>query len=170
MSGVDLARWQAATISAGVDGWLIYDFRGLNPFAGQLLAAGPAILTRRWFLYVPAQGPATLIHHVIEGGAWQMVLPEEGVRRLAFSAHAELDERLRQTLAGARRIAMEYSPAGEVPYVSFVDGGTLERVRACGVEVVSSADLPTVKAGKPYQIYGFNGYSDFSTVVYPSNS
>jgi len=141
MSGVDLVRWQAATLAAGVDGWLIYDFRGLNPFAGQLLAAGPAILTRRWFLYVPAHGPATLIHHVIEGGAWQMVLPNEGVRRLAFSAHGELDERLRQTLAGARRIAMEYSPAGEVPYVSFVDGGTLERVRACGVEVVSSADL-----------------------------
>jgi OmcA/MtrC family decaheme c-type cytochrome len=30
--------------------------------------------------------------------------------------------------------------------------------------------LPTVKAGKPYQIYGFNGYSDFSSVVYPSGS
>jgi OmcA/MtrC family decaheme c-type cytochrome len=30
--------------------------------------------------------------------------------------------------------------------------------------------LPSVKAGKPYKIYGFTGYSDFSTVVYPSNT
>jgi Xaa-Pro aminopeptidase len=36
---------------------------------------------------------------------------------------------------------MEYSPHGEVPYVSYVDAGTVERVRAAGVEVVSSADL-----------------------------
>ncbi len=36
---------------------------------------------------------------------------------------------------------MEYSPRGDVPYVSFVDAGTMERVRECGVEIVSSADL-----------------------------
>jgi len=29
--------------------------------------------------------------------------------------------------------------------------------------------LPSVIAGKPYQIYGFTGYSDWSTVTYPSN-
>jgi len=45
------------------------------------------------------------------------------------------------TAARAQRIAMEYSPRGEVPYVSYVDAGTVERVRACGVEVGSSADL-----------------------------
>jgi len=31
------------------------------------------------------------------------------------------------------------------------------------------ASLPSVKAGGKYQIYGHNGYSDYSTVVYPSN-
>jgi Xaa-Pro aminopeptidase len=36
---------------------------------------------------------------------------------------------------------MEYSPMGELPYVSRVDGGSLELVRALGAEVVSSADL-----------------------------
>jgi len=29
--------------------------------------------------------------------------------------------------------------------------------------------LPSVQAGTPYHIYGFTGYSDWSTVVYPSN-
>lgn len=36
---------------------------------------------------------------------------------------------------------MQYSPGCAVPYVSLVDGGTLELVRAAGVEVVTSADL-----------------------------
>ena len=136
-----VARLQAAVQAAGLDGWLIYDFRGLNPFAVQLLKAGPAMLTRRWFLFIPAHGPATLLHHVIEGAGWHLVLPDPAVLRQVFAAHAELDEQLRALLGGAGRIAMEYSPQGEVPYVSYVDAGTMERVRACGVQVVSSADL-----------------------------
>ncbi len=136
-----IAGLQALVRDAGLDGWLLYDFRGLNPFPAQLLHLGNVMLTRRWFLYIPAQGPATLILHHIEQGAWQQLLPDAGVRRLVFSAHQELDAALRQTLAGARRIAMETSRRGEVPYVSFVDAGAMERVRECGVEVVSSADL-----------------------------
>jgi len=136
-----VTRLQDAVQAAGLDGWLIYDFRGLNPFAAQLLKTGPAMLTRRWFLFIPARGPATLLYNVIEGAGWQQVLPDPAVVRRDFAAHDELDQHLRAVLAGAGRIAMEYSPLGEVPYVSYVDAGTLERVRACGVEVVSSADL-----------------------------
>jgi Xaa-Pro aminopeptidase len=36
---------------------------------------------------------------------------------------------------------MQYSPECAVPYVSMVDAGTVELVRACGVEPVTSADL-----------------------------
>jgi Xaa-Pro aminopeptidase len=36
---------------------------------------------------------------------------------------------------------MQYSPKCAVPYVSLVDGGTIELVTATGVEIVSSADL-----------------------------
>jgi Xaa-Pro aminopeptidase len=60
---------------------------------------------------------------------------------MAFASHEQLDNLLRTILKDARRIAMEYSLLGEVPYVSYVDAGTVERVRACGVEIVSSADL-----------------------------
>jgi Xaa-Pro aminopeptidase len=132
---------QSVVRAAGLDGWLLYDFRGLNPFPAQLLQLGRGILTRRWFLYVPAHGQATLIHHRIEAGSWQQVLPDETIDREVFASHEQLDEVLRKTLRGARSVAMEYSPRGEVPYVSTVDAGTIERVRACGVEVVSSADL-----------------------------
>jgi Xaa-Pro aminopeptidase len=36
---------------------------------------------------------------------------------------------------------MEYSPGAAIPYVGRVDAGTVEMIRATGVEVVSSADL-----------------------------
>lgn len=136
-----LAQLQNVVRSAGLDGWLLYDFRGLNPFPAQLLKLGPGILTRRWFLYIPAHGQPTLIQHRIEANSWQQVLPDHTIKRRDFASHEQLDEVLRDTLRGAHRIAMEYSPHGEVPYVSYIDAGTLERVRACDVDVVSSADL-----------------------------
>src|SRR5262249_53662075 len=43
--------------------------------------------------------------------------------------------------SGAKRVAMQYSPQCAVPYVSMVDAGTVELIRALGVEVVSSANL-----------------------------
>lgn len=136
-----LTRLQAALQGSGLDGWLIYDFRGLNPFAAQLLDLRGEMLTRRWFLFIPAAGAATLIHHRIEENAWLQLLPDPALKRILFSAHQELDAALRETLAGAGRIAMEISPRGAVPYVSYVDAGTVERVRECGVEIVSSGDL-----------------------------
>ena len=44
-------------------------------------------------------------------------------------------------LKGMTRVAMQYSPLCAVPYVAMVDAGTIELVRAQGVEVVSSAEL-----------------------------
>src|ERR1035437_9406243 len=43
--------------------------------------------------------------------------------------------------AGARRVAMQYSPMCAIPYVAMVDAGTVELVRSLGVEVVTSAEL-----------------------------
>jgi Xaa-Pro aminopeptidase len=137
-----LARVEEVAAASGLDGWLLYDFRGLNPFPAQVLGLGEGVmLTRRWFLYVPARGTPVLIVHRIEAGGWLGLLPDPGLRRMVFGAHQELDAALRETLRGARRVAMEYSPRGDVPYVSVVDAGTVERVRECGVEVISSADL-----------------------------
>jgi Xaa-Pro aminopeptidase len=138
---MNLQKIAAAAHSASLDGWLLYDFRGINPLALQLLGIGTKkFLSRRWFLYVPVNGKATLIHHRIEAGTWRNLLPD-GIERIVYSSHQELDAALQQTLHGAGRVAMEYSPRGAVPYVSRIDAGTLERVRECGVEVVSSADL-----------------------------
>jgi Xaa-Pro aminopeptidase len=40
-----------------------------------------------------------------------------------------------------KRVAMEYSPGNNIPYISRVDAGTVEFVRDLGVEVRSSGDL-----------------------------
>jgi Xaa-Pro aminopeptidase len=40
-----------------------------------------------------------------------------------------------------RRIAMEYSPLCAMPYLSRLDAGTAEAIRAKGVEILSSGDL-----------------------------
>ncbi len=53
----------------------------------------------------------------------------------------QLETGLKTLLDGTRRVAMEYSPLGAIPYVSRVDAGTVELVRSQGVEVVSSGDL-----------------------------
>ena len=53
----DLASVQAALQTAKLDGWLLYDFRGLNVLARRVLdIPADAILTRRWFYFVPAKG------------------------------------------------------------------------------------------------------------------
>ena len=39
---------------------------------------------------------------------------------------------------------MQYSPNNAIPYVSIVDGGTIDLVRSFGVEVCSSADLVSI--------------------------
>ncbi|GGO27490.1 peptidase M24 [Deinococcus humi] len=133
---------RAALQPTDLDGWLIYDFQNLNPHAHRVLdMPGGAFLTRRFFVYVPRQGQAVLLHNHIEGGTWSEITRGWDIERRAFGSHAELDAALKEVVNG-QRIAMEYSPNGAVPYVSRVDAGTLERVRAAGATaILSSADL-----------------------------
>src|SRR5687767_14602813 len=120
-------------------GWLLMDFRGANPLLWQVLGGMPegVHFTRRTFAWIDASGEVTLLAHSIEAGSvgdprWKVATYHNGTS-------------LKEALAGfgisGGRIAMEYSPMGELPYVSRVDGGTLDVVRSLGAEVVTSADL-----------------------------
>ena len=128
----------AALAEAGLDGWLFYDFRRSDPLAYRVLGLDPDELsTRRWFYFVAAAGaPAALVSAVEPRRLDQ--LPGT---RIVYRSERELRAALAAMLAGRRRIAMDYSPGCAIPYVSRVDAGTVEMVRACGVEVVTSADL-----------------------------
>lgn len=136
---LDVPAIQDALQREGVDGWLLYDFRGLNPIAAHLtgIDAARKMATRRWFYLVPARGEPRGLVHAIERHTLDQ-LP--GAKR-TYAGRAELERELQALLAPTRRVAMEYSPRCAIPYVSRVDAGTLELVRESGVEVVSSADL-----------------------------
>lgn len=131
-----VARIQAALREAGLDWWLFFDFRGTNPIAQRilLLQSGGS---RRWFYFVPAQGTPVRIVHAIEPHRLDS-LP--GTKTI-YGAWPTLQAAIRATLAGKKKIAMEYSPNGAIPYVARVDAGTVEFVRSTGVEVVTSGDL-----------------------------
>jgi Xaa-Pro dipeptidase len=132
---------QSAIRSETLDGWLLYDFRGLNPIA-QRVAGIPAhrLLTRRWACFIPAQGAPRWLFHSIEAGGFRDLAPDAA----SYISWADWREGLRTLVGGAARVAMEVSPGCAIPYVSRVDAGTVDLVRSIGVEVVSSADLVQV--------------------------
>jgi Xaa-Pro aminopeptidase len=134
----DLPQIQSALRQFGLDGWLIYDFRGSNLLARRIVGLGDdQIGSRRWFYFVPAAGEPLKLVHRIESGALDH-LP--GSRHI-YLRWQELEAGVASLVAGCRRVAMEYSPRNSNPYVSRVDAGTIELVRSCDVEVVSSGDL-----------------------------
>jgi Xaa-Pro aminopeptidase len=134
----DLAAVQSALRDAGLDGWLLYDFRGLNPLAGRIVGFEEGgHRTRRWFYFVPASGEPRKLVHRIEAGVLDPVPGEKTV----YLKWQELEAGVKSLVSGVKRVAMEYSPRNANPYTSRVDAGTIELVRSCGVEIVSSGDL-----------------------------
>ena len=123
---------------AQLDGWLFYDFRMSDPLAYRILGlSDDGIATRRWFCFVPAHGMPRAIVSAVEAHRLDALAAE----KIVYRSHDEMIAALRTALGGARRIAMDYSPGCAIPYVSRVDAGTVEIVRAMGVEVVTAADL-----------------------------
>src|SRR5215472_4790665 len=123
--------------AAKLDGWLFYDFRGRDPIAQHILALPTGMRTRRWFYFVPAKGTPKKLVHKIETESLAAVPGHT----LYYSAQEELRGNLKKLIGGARKIAMQYSPKNEIPYVAMVDAGTIELVRGAGAKVVTSADL-----------------------------
>ena len=122
-----------------LDGWLLFDFHGLNPVASGVLQL-EGMLTRRVFALIPANGSPVAISHAIEQGPWKR-WPAEWPRE-TYSSWRMLEEKL-GTLVLGKRVAMEYSPGDAVPYLDRVPAGVLEMVRAAGATVVSSGELVT---------------------------
>jgi Xaa-Pro aminopeptidase len=136
---LDVAAIQQALSREGLDGWLLYDFHGSNPIAARLagLTSGAHMTTRRWYYLIPASGAPRGLVHAIERHNLD-ALP--GDKRV-YAGRQQLESGLDSLLTGTKRLAMEYSPANAIPYLSRVDAGTAEAIRARGVEIVSSGDL-----------------------------
>ena len=132
-----LPALQKALADAGLDGWLLYDFRGLNPVTSSLLGM-QGFVTRRIFCWLPRTGTPVAITHAIEQGPWAD-WPREW-EKVVYSSWQALEQSLPRLVKG-KRIAMEYSPGDAVPVIDRVPAGVLEMVRASGADVVTSAEL-----------------------------
>lgn len=129
---------QTALQEASLDGWLFYDFRGTDPLAYRILGMPAGLIaSRRWFYWIPATGEPTKIVHAIE----KHNLDHLPGKREVYLPWPQLHDTLRAALKGAKRIAMQFSPLGAVPYIARVDAGTIDLIRSFGVEIVSSGNL-----------------------------
>ncbi|HET6579801.1 MAG TPA: M24 family metallopeptidase [Gemmatimonadales bacterium] len=129
------AELREALADAGVDGWLLYAFHGLNPVAVRVLGL-TGLDTRRLFVLLPRDGEPVAVAHKIELAA------VEGFpgRVLAYARWEELHAALESVVRG-RRLAMEISPDDAVPYLDRVPFGVVELVRRLGGTVVPSGSL-----------------------------
>ena len=132
-----IAEIQRELAALGLDAWLLYDFRGINPIAQNVAGLSGKNITRRWFCLVPAHGEPQWLVHKIETSNFVGVQGNVAL----YAGWQELNAAMRALLSEVKTVAMEYSPNAEIPYISRVDAGTLEWIRSFGVEVETSAEL-----------------------------
>jgi Xaa-Pro dipeptidase len=132
---IDRAELQQALAEAGLDGWLLYAFHGLNPVAVRVLGL-TGMNTRRLFVLFPREGEPVAVAHKVE---LQGMESFPG-RVIPYARWSELHEILRSLVSG-RKVAMEISPQDAVPYLDRIPYGVVELLRYVGANVVPSGAL-----------------------------
>jgi Xaa-Pro dipeptidase len=130
-----VARVQEVLREQELDGWLLYEFHGINPVAVALLGLGKT--TRRGFVLIPAVGEPVALVHAIEASSWRH-WPFE---RRTYSGWRALEAELERLVGDRTRLAMEVSPGGAVPTLDYVPAGLASVLLGLGVEMASSGDL-----------------------------
>lgn len=135
---MDLEAIQQELQKTNIDGWLFYDFHNRDAIAARVLHMDTTrFASRRWYYFIPAQGEPQKLVHRIE--PWRCDhLPGD---KHIYLSWQEQQQKLKALLSSSKTIAMQYSPDNAVPYVSIVDGGTIELIRSFGLKIVSSGDL-----------------------------
>lgn len=136
LADLDRGALTAGLERAGADGWLLFEFRGVNPVALRMMGVTKG--TRRIFVYLPRHGEPVAIAHKIE------LQQTEGFpgRVIPYARWQELEAALKLVLGG-KTVAMEISARDAVPYLDRVPYGVVELLRDVGATVVSSAPLVT---------------------------
>ena len=122
--------------TSGCDAWLVYDYQGSNPALADLTALD-GHFTRPVFLLVTPTAKPTLFVSAVDAGQ----VHSNAVTPVVYRSLDDIHARVRDALEPFESVAMEYSPNRQLPRASRADAGTVEFVRSCGVEVVSSAEL-----------------------------
>lgn len=142
LTGIDREALQRGLDAAGADGWLLFDFRGLNPVAGRVLDIG-GMGTRRFFVWIPRTGPMEAVAHRIE------LAPFKGFpgKVHPYARWQELHDALRRVVGG-KTVAMEISPLDSVPYLDRIPYGVVGLLESLGTRVVPSGPLVTQFAAR----------------------
>lgn len=135
---INIEQIQQEIKKHGFDGWLFYDFHNRDAMAYRILQLEfNKFTSRRWYYFLPANGePQKLV-----SGVEPSKLDALPGKKTVYRSWGEQHQLIKELLQGARRVAMQYSPQNNIPYVSMVDAGTIELIRSSGVEVLSSANL-----------------------------
>ena len=134
---MNLSEIQRTLTTLNFDAWLLYDFRGINPISQNVAGLIGKNITRRWFCLIPVQGDPHWLIHRIETSNFTDVSGNISL----YAGWQELNEEMKILLSNVESVAMEYSPDASIPYISRVDAGTIEWIRAFKIEVHSSAEL-----------------------------
>ena len=134
---LDMNDLRSALDELGVDGWLLYDFHGVNPVTQRVLGLS-GMATRRLFVLLPREGDPVAVAHKIE------LQPLEGFPGtiLPYARWQELEAALGPVVSG-RTLAMEVFPEDGVPYLDRVPAGVIELLTRLGATVVPSSSLVT---------------------------
>jgi Xaa-Pro dipeptidase len=132
---IDRRELREALIEAGLDGWLLFDFHGLNPVVDRILGRS-GMNTRRLFVLLPRDGELVAVAHKIE---LQRLESFPG-RVVPYARWSELHAALAPLVAG-RKLGMEISPEDAVPYLDRVPFGVVELLRRLGATIVPSGAL-----------------------------
>jgi len=139
---IDQTALAAGLDAAGADGWLLFDFHGLNPVAGRVLGIG-GMGTRRYFVLLPRDGDPVAVAHRIE---LHRFAGFEGEVR-PYARWEELHAALAPLVAG-RTLAMEVSPDDGVPYLDRIPHGVVQLLTRLGARIVPSGPLVTTFAAR----------------------
>jgi Xaa-Pro dipeptidase len=118
-------------------GWLLFDFRNSNPLAREFLNLSSDIkLTRRFFYFIPLQGLPLIIVQSVD---LSEVINLYG-KVVEYKSLYDLHEILKINFAG-KKVAMEYSKAGALPYISKLDAGLFELLSSFDIKIDGSEYL-----------------------------
>jgi Xaa-Pro aminopeptidase len=137
-----------------IDGWLLYDYHGMNPIFRETVGEISNV-TRPCWLWIPQKDTPELIVSYVDQNRFEHLK----IKTTFWVSRSDMIKALNKTIAKSSSIAMEYSPMGELPRVSKIDGGTLELIRSIGVEIVSSGDLLQY-ATQQWDKYALNSHLD----------
>ena len=91
----------------GIGGWLLYDYRGMNPILEDTIGRVGHV-TRPVWIWIPARGSPHILASFVDQGRFGHL----GLDTTLFVNHADMIDKLKKLITSSARIAMEYTPEG----------------------------------------------------------